>query len=316
MAEAGATPAQEIAFTLANGIEYVRAALAAGLAVDDFGPRLSFFFVARTTLLEEIAKFRAARRIWAKTMRERFGAKDPRSWACRFHTQTAGCSLTAQQPYNNVVRTAIQALAAVLGGTNSLHTNSLDETLALPTDFAVKVALRTQQILAHESGVAHTIDPLGGSYFVEEMTTRMEQGTFDYFRQIDAFGGMVEAIEAGFPQKEIMDAAYRYQRALDDGEKVMVGVNDFTDSGEEPPLPILYIDETTEDEQRAALASIKRTRDGKAVVSKLGDLRQACRDGRNVMPSLVEAVKTYATVGEISDVMREVFATYEEPVVF
>jgi methylmalonyl-CoA mutase N-terminal domain/subunit len=249
-------------------------------------------------------------------MRERFGAKDPRSWACRFHTQTAGCSLTAQQPYNNVVRTAIQALAAVLGGTNSLHTNSLDETLALPTDFAVKVALRTQQILAHESGVAHTIDPLGGSYFVEEMTTRMEQGTFDYFRQIDAFGGMVEAIEAGFPQKEIMDAAYRYQRALDDGEKVMVGVNDFTDSGEEPPLPILYIDETTEDEQRAALASIKRTRDGKAVVSKLGDLRQACRDGRNVMPSLVEAVKTYATVGEISDVMREVFATYEEPVVF
>jgi methylmalonyl-CoA mutase N-terminal domain/subunit len=314
--EAGSTALQELAFTLRDGVEYVQYGIDAGLDVDAFAPRLSFFFNSHNDFFEEIAKFRAARRVWAKTMRERFGAKDPRSWACRFHTQTAGCSLTAQQPYNNVVRTAIQALAAVLGGTNSLHTNSLDETLALPTDFAVKVALRTQQILAHESGVAHTIDPLGGSYFVEEMTTRMEQGTFDYFRQIDAFGGMVEAIEAGFPQKEIMDAAYRYQRALDDGEKVMVGVNDFTDSGEEPPLPILYIDETTEDEQRAALASIKRTRDGKAVASRLGDLRQACRDGENVMPALVEAVKTYATVGEISDVMREVFATYEEPVVF
>ena len=314
--EAGSTALQELAFTLRDGVEYVKYGIDAGLDVDAFAPRLSFFFNAHNDFFEEIAKFRAARRVWAKTMRERFGAKDPRSWMCRFHTQTAGCSLTAQQPYNNVVRTAIQALAAVLGGTNSLHTNSLDETLALPTDFAVKVALRTQQIIAHESGVANTIDPLGGAYFVEEMTSRMEQGTFDYFRRIDAFGGMVEAIEAGFPQKEIMDAAYRYQRALDDGEKVMVGVNDFTDSGEEPPLPILSIDQSTEDEQRRSLADVKRTRDGKAVVSTLSALRQACRDGANVMPALVDAVKSYATVGEISDVMREVFATYEEPVVF
>ena len=314
--EAGSTALQELAFTLRDGVEYVQYGIDAGLDVDAFAPRLSFFFNSHNDFFEEIAKFRAARRVWAKTMRERFGAKDPRSWMCRFHTQTAGCSLTAQQPYNNIVRTAVQALAAVLGGSNSLHTNSLDETLALPTDFAVKIALRTQQILAHESGVANTIDPLGGSYFVEEMTTRMEQGAFDYFRQIDAFGGMVEAIEAGFPQKEIMDAAYRYQRALDDGEKVMVGVNEFTDSGEEPELPILYIDESTEEQQRAALAAVKRSRDGKAVASKLGELRQACRDGKNVMPALVDAVKSYATVGEISDVMREVFATYEEPAIF
>jgi methylmalonyl-CoA mutase, N-terminal domain len=314
--EAGSTALQELAFTLRDGVEYVKYGIEAGMDVDEFAPRLSFFFNSHNDFFEEIAKFRAARRIWAKTMRDRFGAKDPRSWMCRFHTQTAGCSLTAQQPYNNVVRTAVQALAAVLGGTNSLHTNSLDETLALPTDFAVKVALRTQQILAHESGVANTIDPLGGSYFVEEMTTSMEQGAFDYFRRIDEFGGMVEAIEAGFPQREIMDAAYRYQRALDDGEKVMVGVNDFTDTGEEPPLPILYIDNATEDVQKKALEEVRRRRDGKAVVSKLNELRQICRDGGNVMPALVEAVKTYASVGEISDVMREVFATYEEPVIF
>ena len=314
--EAGSTALQELAFTLRDGVEYVKYGIDAGMDVDEFAPRLSFFFNSHNDFFEEIAKFRAARRIWAKTMRDRFGAKDPRSWMCRFHTQTAGCSLTAQQPYNNVVRTALQALAAVLGGTNSLHTNSLDETLALPTDFAVTVALRTQQIIAHESGAANTIDPLGGSYFVEEMTTRMEQGAFDYFRRIDELGGMVEAIEAGFPQREIMDAAYRYQRALDDGDKIMVGVNDFTDTGEEPPLPILYIDNATEDIQKKALAEVRRRRDGKAVVARLGDLRRVCRDGGNVMPELVEAVKTYATVGEISDVMREVFATYEEPVVF
>ena len=314
--EAGSTALQELAFTLRDGVEYVQYGIDAGMKVDEFAPRLSFFFNSHNDFFEEIAKFRAARRIWAKTMRDRFGAKDPRSWMCRFHTQTAGCSLTAQQPYNNVVRTALQALAAVLGGTNSLHTNSLDETLALPTDFAVKVALRTQQILAHESGVANTIDPLGGSYFVEEMTTRMEQGAFEYFRRIDELGGMVEAIEAGFPQREIMDAAYRYQRALDDGDKVMVGVNDFTDTGEEPPLPILYIDNATEEVQKRDLAELRRRRDGKAVLSKLHDLRAVCRGGENVMPALVEAVKTYATVGEISDVMREVFATYEEPVVF
>ena len=248
-------------------------------------------------------------------MRERFGAKDPRSWMCRFHTQTAGCSLTAQQPYNNVVRTAIQALAGVLGGTNSLHTNSLDETLALPTDFAVKLALRTQQVLAHESGVANTIDPLGGSYFVEDLTTKMERGCFEYFRRIDELGGMIEAIEAGFPQKEIMDAAYAYQRALDSGEKIVVGVNDFVEEGEQP-IETLYIDEAVEEEQKRAVAELRRSRDGKAVVSALSALRKACREGDNVMPPLIDAAKTYATVGEISDVMREVFATYEEPAVF
>jgi methylmalonyl-CoA mutase N-terminal domain/subunit len=314
--EAGSTALQELAFTLRDGIEYVKYGLEAGLQVDEFAPRLSFFFNSHSDFFEEVAKFRAARRIWMRTMRERFGAVDPRSWMCRFHTQTAGCSLTAQQPYNNIVRTALQALAAVLGGTNSLHTNSLDETLALPTDFAVRLALRTQQVIAHESGVANTIDPLGGSYFVEELTNRMERGAFDYFRRIDEFGGMIEAIEAGFPQQEIMDAAYRYQKALDEKEKVMVGVNEFTDSEGDPPLPILTINEETEEAQKALLAEVRRTRDGKAVTSRLHELRQACREGRNVMPSLVEAVKTYASVGEITDVMREVFAVYEEPVVF
>ncbi len=313
--EAGSTALQELAFTLRDGVEYVKYGIEAGLAVDEFAPRLSFFFNSHNDFFEEIAKFRAARRVWAKTMRERFGAKDPRSWMCRFHTQTAGCSLTAQQPYNNVVRTAIQALAGVLGGTNSLHTNSLDETLALPSDFAVKLALRTQQILAHESGVANTIDPLGGSYFVEELTTQMERGCFDYFRRIDALGGMVEAIEAGFPQREIMDAAYAYQRALDEKRKIVVGVNDFIDA-EEHPLEILYIDESVEEQQKKALAELRRTRDGKAVTSALATLRQTCAGGKNVMPALIDAVKTYATVGEISDVMREVFATYEEPAVY
>ena len=313
--EAGSTALQELAFTLRDGVEYVQYGIEAGLPVDEFAPRLSFFFNSHNDFFEEIAKFRAARRIWAKTMRERFGAKDPRSWMCRFHTQTAGCSLTAQQPYNNVVRTAIQALAGVLGGTNSLHTNSLDETLALPTDFAVKLALRTQQVIAHESGVANTIDPLAGSYFIEDLTTKMERGCFDYFRRIDELGGMVEAIEAGFPQREIMDAAYAYQRAVDSGEKIVVGVNDFVDSIEQP-LETLSIDDAVEGQQKEALAEVRRTRDGRAVTSALATLRQACADGKNVMPPLVEAVKTYATVGEISDVMREVFATYEEPAVF
>ena len=313
--EAGSTALQELAFTLRDGVEYVQYGIDAGLPVDEFAPRLSFFFNSHNDFFEEIAKFRAARRVWAKTMRERFGAKDPRSWMCRFHTQTAGCSLTAQQPYNNVVRTAIQALAGVLGGTNSLHTNSLDETLALPTDFAVKIALRTQQILAHESGVANTIDPFGGSYFMEDLTSKMERGCFDYFRRIDELGGMVEAIEEGFPQREIMDAAYAYQRALDSGDKIVVGVNGFVDE-EEHPLETLYIDDAVEGEQKAAVAELRRSRDGKAVTSALGALRQACKDRKNVMPPLIEAVKTYATVGEISDVMREVFATYAEPAVF
>ncbi|HKA35204.1 MAG TPA: methylmalonyl-CoA mutase family protein [Thermoanaerobaculia bacterium] len=313
--EAGSTALQELAFTLRDGVEYVQYGIDAGLEVDDFAPRLSFFFNSHIDFFEEIAKFRAARRVWAKTMRERFGAKDPRSLMCRFHTQTAGCSLTAQQPYNNVVRTALQALAGVLGGTNSLHTNSLDETLALPTDFAVKLALRTQQVIAYESGVANTIDPLGGSYFVEELTTKMERGCFDYFRRIDALGGMVEAIEAGFPQREIMDAAYAYQRALDAKEKIVVGVNDFVEEHEEP-IETLYIDDAVEDEQKAAVRGLRRTRDNKAVSSSLQALRKACADGKNVMPPLIDAVKTYATVGEISDVMREVFATYEEPAVY
>src|SRR5262245_45745828 len=313
--EAGSTALQELAFTLRDGVEYVQYGIEAGLPVDEFAPRLSFFFNSHNDFFEEIAKFRAARRVWAKTMRERFGAKDARSWMCRFHTQTAGCSLTAQQPYNNVVRTAIQALAGVLGGTNSLHTNSLDETLALPTDFAVKLALRTQQIIAYESGVANTIDPLGGSYFVEELTTRMERGCFDYFRRIDELGGMVEAIEAGFPQREIMDAAYAYQRAVDANEKIIVGVNEFTDE-EEHALEILYIDDSVEEKQIKAVRELRRTRDGKAAASALAALREACRNGKNVMPPLIDAVKAYATVGEISDVMREVFATYEEPAVF
>src|SRR5207249_2840183 len=238
---------------------YVEWGMRRGLEVDEFVPQLSFFFNAHNDFFEEIAKYRAARRIWHKAMVERYKSKNPRSWALRFHTQTAGCSLTAQQPYNNVVRTTIQALAGVLGGTNSLHTNSLDETLALPTDFAVKLALRTQQVIAHESGVANTIDPLGGSYFVEELTTEMERGCFDYFRRIDALGGMVEAIEAGFPQREIMDAAYAYQRALDEKRKIVVGVNDFIDA-EEHPLETLYIDESVEEQQKKALGELRRTR--------------------------------------------------------
>jgi methylmalonyl-CoA mutase N-terminal domain/subunit len=313
--EAGSTALQELAFTLRDGVEYVKYGIEAGLPVDEFAPRLSFFFNSHNDFFEEIAKFRAARRVWAKTMKELFVAKDPRSWMCRYHTQTAGCSLTAQQPFNNVVRTALQALAGVLGGTNSLHTNSLDETLALPTDFAVKLALRTQQVIAHESGVPNTIDPLGGSYFVEELTTRMERGCFDYFRRIDALGGMVEAIEAGFPQREIMDAAYAYQRAVDAKEKIVVGVNDFVEENE-TPIETLYIDESVEEEQKRAVGQLRRSRDGKAVSSALHGLRQACADGQNVMPPLIDAVRAYATVGEISDVMREVFATYVEPAVY
>ncbi len=314
--EAGSTALQELAFTLRDGMEYVKYGVDAGLDVDEFAPRLSFFFNAHNDFFEEIAKFRAARRVWAKVMRTRYGAKNPESWKCRFHTQTAGVSLTAQQPYNNVARIAVQALAAVLGGTQSLHTNALDETLALPTEFAAKIAVRTQQILLHETGVANTIDPLGGSYFVEEATNRMEEGAFDYFRRIDDFGGMVEAIEAGFPQRELMDAAYRFQRALDSKDKLMVGVNAFTESVPEDEVPLLRISEEMAAEQLAILGEVRRTRDGKAVARTLGDLRTACKDGTNVMPPLVEAVKAYATVGEISDVMRDVFGTWEEPAIF
>jgi methylmalonyl-CoA mutase N-terminal domain/subunit len=314
--EAGATALQELAFTLRDGMEYVKYGIDAGLDVDAFAPRLSFFFNAHNDFFEEIAKARAARRIWAKVMRDRYGAKSAESWKMRFHSQTAGVTLTAQQPYNNVARVAIQSLAAVLGGTNSLHANALDETLALPTEFAAKIAVRTQQILLHETGVANTIDPLGGSYFVEELTSRMEAGALDYFRRIDAFGGMVEAIEAGFPQREIMDAAYRFQRAFDARDKVMVGANAFTESLPEDEVATLVISDETAAVQVGLLNEVRRARDSRTAMRRLDDLKAACAGGANVMPPLVEAVKAYATVGEISDVMREVFATYEEPAVF
>ncbi|HYC88311.1 MAG TPA: methylmalonyl-CoA mutase family protein [Thermoanaerobaculia bacterium] len=314
--EAGSTALQELAFTLRDGMEYVEYGIRAGLDVDEFAPRLSFFFNSHNDLFEEVAKFRAARRIWAKVMRDRYGAKDPRSWQLRFHTQTAGASLTAQQPYNNIVRVTIQALAAVLGGTQSLHTNSLDETLALPTEQAARIALRTQQIIAHESGVTNTLDPLGGSYFIEELTNRMEQGCFEYFDKIDQFGGMVEAVEAGFPQREIWDAAYQFQRSVDSGEKLVVGVNSFRMEQEEP-YDALYIDESVTAEQIAALNKVRAERDSQKVQDALQALRNAAADeNANTMPLLIDAVKVYATVGEISDAFRDVFGTYQEPALF
>jgi methylmalonyl-CoA mutase N-terminal domain/subunit len=313
--EAGSTALQELAFTLRDGMEYVQYGIDAGLAVDDFAPRLSFFFNSHNDFFEEIAKFRAARRIWATVMRERYGAKLPRSWMLRFHTQTAGCSLTAQQPVNNVVRTTIQALAAVLGGTQSLHTNALDETLALPTEENARIALRTQQIMAHESGVVNTVDPLGGSYFVEEMTRRMVDGTFDYFRRIDELGGMVEAIEAGFPQREIMDAAFIYQRAVEEGEKLIVGLNAFQ-VDDEPPISTLYIADDLADRQIAALDAVKERRDGGAAARTLDALRRGAAGDANTMPLILDCVRAYCSVGEISDALRDVFGTYEEPAVF
>jgi methylmalonyl-CoA mutase N-terminal domain/subunit len=313
--EAGSTALQELAFTLRDGMEYVEYGVRAGLDVDAFAPRLSFFFNSHNDFFEEIAKFRAARKIWATVMRERYGAKNPRSWMCRFHTQTAGCSLTAQQPVINVVRTAVQALAAVLGGTQSLHTNSLDETLALPTEENARIALRTQQILAHESGVIHTIDPLGGSWFVEEMTRRMVDGSFDYFRRIDELGGMVEAIEAGFPQREIMDAAFAYQQAVEKNEKIIVGVNAFQ-VDDEKPTEILYIDETVGERQMADLAAIRARRDAGAVARTLDALKRGAAGDANTMPLILDCVKAYCTVGEISDAFRDVFGTWEEPAVF
>jgi methylmalonyl-CoA mutase N-terminal domain/subunit len=278
--------------------------------VDDFAPRLSFFFNAHSDFFEEIAKYRAARRIWYKTMRDRFGAKNERSWALRFHTQTAGCSLTAQQPYNNVVRTALQALAAVMGGTQSLHTNSLDEAWALPTEFAATLALRTQQIIAHESGVTNTADPLGGSYFVEALTDEVERGAWDYIEKIDALGGMVAAIERGFPQREIAEAAYRYQVAVDRKEKIVVGVNDYV--AKEKPLEILQIDETVAHRQGDRLRKLRADRSNAEVERRLSALRKAAAGTENLMPYLFEAVKAYATLGEICDTMREAFGIYEE----
>ena len=314
--EAGSTALQELAFTLRDGMEYVEYGVKAGLDVDEFAPRLSFFFNSHNDLFEEVAKFRAARRVWAKVMRDRYGAKDPRSWTLRFHTQTAGASLTAQQPYNNIVRVTIQALAAVLGGTNSLHTNSLDETLALPTEQSARIALRTQQIIAHESGVINTVDPLGGSFFIEELTNRMEKGCFEYFDRIDQFGGMVEAIEAGFPQREIWDAAYQYQRSVDSGEKLVVGVNSFK-MEKEDPYDVLYIDDSIAGEQIAALNEIRAKRDNKAVQDSLQALRVAAAESdTNTMPFIIDAVKAYASVGEISDALRDVYGTYQEPAAF
>jgi methylmalonyl-CoA mutase N-terminal domain/subunit len=308
--EAGSTAIQELAFTLRDGLEYVEWGRRRGLEVDEFVPQLSFFFNAHNDFFEEIAKYRAARRIWHKAMVERYQSSNPRSWALRFHTQTAGCSLTAQQPYNNVVRTAIQALAAVMGGTQSLHTNSLDEAWALPTEFAATIALRTQQIIAHETGVTNTVDPLGGSYFVEALTNEVERGAWDYIERIDAIGGMVAAIERGYPQREIAEASYRYQMAVDKKEKIIVGVNDFI--SEEKPLEILQIDETVARRQAERLGKLRAERSQAEVDRRLGALRSAARGKENLMPFIFEAVKAYATLGEICDAMRDVFGTYEE----
>src|SRR4051812_44169177 len=309
--EAGSTSAQELAFTLRDGIEYVQYGIDAGLDVDEFAPQISFFFNSHSDFFEEIAKFRAARKIWAEVMRDRFKAKNERSWKLRFHTQTAGVSLTAQQPYNNVVRTALQALAAVLGGTNSLYTNSLDEALALPTAEAATLALRTQQIIAHESGVPNVVDPLGGSYFVERLTLDMEREAKNYFDIIDRMGGMVEAIEEGFPQREIAEASYRFQQAAEAREKIIVGVNDFVQE-EETRIPILYIDESTADRQMARLAELRRTRDNDAVRRTLDALKETARATGNTMYPLMDCVRAYATVGEMCDALRQVWGEYEE----
>ncbi|MGD0921328.1 MAG: methylmalonyl-CoA mutase family protein [Terriglobia bacterium] len=310
--EAGSTAVQELAFTLRDGIEYVEWVLRMGMNVDEFAPRLSFFFNAHNDLFEEIAKCRAARKIWARVMRERFGAANPRSWLCRFHTQTAGCSLTAQQPYNNVIRTTLQALAAVLGGTQSLHTNSLDEAWALPTEQAVTLALRTQQVLAHESGVTNTVDPLAGSYFLERLTLETERACYEYFDKIDALGGMVAAIEKGYPQREIHDAAYAYQQAIERKEKIVVGVNEFV-SAEKHPIEILTIDESVARHQCQKLAELRKKRDNARVQATLEALGSAAGTDENLMPYVLECVRAYSTVGEMCDVLRRVFGTYEEP---
>ncbi|MCI0454916.1 MAG: methylmalonyl-CoA mutase family protein [Candidatus Dadabacteria bacterium] len=310
--EAGSTAVQELAFTIADGVGYVQECIERGLRVDDFAPQLSFFFNVHNDFLEEVAKFRSARRMWARIMRERFGAKDPKSCMLRTHAQTAGCSLTAQQPLNNIVRVAIQALAAVLGGAQSLHTNSMDETLALPSEEAVTVALRTQQIIAEESGVVNSIDPLGGSYVIEALTNQIEKEAFDYIKRIDDLGGIVKAIDVGFPQKEIADAAYRYQREQDLGEKVIVGVNKYTYK-EERPLSLLRIDDVVDGSQKERLIKIKSKRDNESVKKHLRTVADAAREGKNLMPFIIDAVREYATVGEISDVFREVYGVYRDP---
>lgn len=311
--EAGSTALQELAFTLRDGIEYVQYAINAGMNVDDFAPRLSFFFNAHNDFFEEIAKYRAARRIWHKVMTERFGARNPRSWALRFHTQTAGVSLTAQQPLNNIVRVAIQALAGVLGGTQSLHTDAYDEALALPSDEAALIALRTQQIIAHESGAANTVDPLGGSYFIEKLTREMEEGAFDYFRKIDDFGGMIEAIDAGYPQREIQDASYEFQMAVETKDKIIVGVNDYVMKDEPMSVPLLQINESVAELQSERLKRLRAERDKDLLEKTLKNLGEGARTGSNTMPLLLDCVRAYATLGEMCDALKPVFGIYQEP---
>jgi methylmalonyl-CoA mutase N-terminal domain/subunit len=314
--EAGSTAVQELAFTLADGFAYVEECLKRGMDIDSFAPRLSFFFNSHLDFFEEICKFRAARKIWAKRMRYKYGAKNPRSWTLRFHTQTAGCTLTAQQPENNIVRTAFEALAGVLGGTQSLHTNSMDETLALPSEKAVKIALRTQQIIAYEIGVTNTIDPLGGSYFIEALTDKMEKEAEAYFEKIDALGGVIPAIEAGFFQREIAEAAYRYQLELDNKEKIIVGVNEFVEEDEKLEIPILEISPEVEIKQRKRLAELRQSRNNDDVERTLSELKRAAADGENLMPKLIECTKAYATLGEMCKTLTEVFGVHEEIAVF
>src|SRR6267378_6464261 len=313
--EAGATAVQELAFTIADGIGYVEECRKRGMDVDDFAPRLSFFWDVHNDFFEEIAKFRAGRRIWAKLMKDRFQAKNPRSWQLRTHAQTAGVSLTAQQPLNNVARVAIQALAAVLGGTQSLHTNSMDETLALPTEEAATVALRTQQIIAHETGVTNVVDPFGGSYFVEALTDRMEEEATAYLRRIDEMGGIIQAVERGFPQKEIADSAYRFQMQVEEGRRTIVGVNRFGGE-EEISIPVLKIDPEIEKRQIERVRAVRARRDAAAWAKAMGALRDACMRDRNLVPYVLDAVRAYATLGEISDVFREAYGVYREPAVF
>ncbi len=314
--EAGSTAVQELAFTLADGFAYVEAALQRGLDIDDFAPRLSFFFNAHNDFFEEIAKYRAARRIYARRMKEKYGAKNPRSLLMRFHTQTAGCTLTAQQPENNIVRVTIQGLAGVLGGTQSLHTNSMDETMALPSDKAAKIALRTQQIIAEESGASNTIDPLAGSYFVEHLTSRMEEEAEHYFEKIKELGGVIPAIEKAFFQHEIARAAYRYQQEIDSRERGIVGVNKYVEEDEGIEIPILEITEEMYQRQVERLGALKERRDAEAVPRCLAEIRRVCTEGENVMPALIEGAKAYCTLGEMMDEMREVFGTYREPIAF
>jgi methylmalonyl-CoA mutase N-terminal domain/subunit len=313
--EAGATAIQELAFTLADGFGYVDAGIEAGLKVDDFVPRLSFFFNAHIDFFEEIAKYRAARRIWAKRMRDHYGAKDERSWKLRFHTQTAGCSLTAPQPENNIIRTAIEALAGVLGGTQSLHTNSMDEVLGLPTTKAAHVALRTQQIIAHETGVANVADPLAGSYYVEWLTDKMEEGANEYFRKIEEVGGVIAGIEKGFFMKEIADAAYRFQKKLDSDEFKFVGLNSFTEEAPGQKIEILKIGSEYQERQEERLRNLRARRDNARVEKSLQSLKDGARAGENTFPLLLDAVKTYATLGEICDALREVWGAYRETAV-